>query len=60
MDTETCLLLTAMAESQVLTEAQIAELTFEYRINLNPEVERIYARALGVDLDGVRNEPSSQ
>jgi len=44
--------LTAMAESQLLTEAQIAELTFEYRINLNPEVERIYARALGVDLDG--------
>jgi hypothetical protein len=27
-----------MAESQVLTEAQIAELTFEYRINLNLEV----------------------
>lgn len=52
MDTETCLLLTAMAESQLLTEAQVAELTFEYRINLNPEVERIYARALGVDLDG--------
>ena len=37
-------------ELRPYTEAEMAEMTFEFRIGLNREVEEIYAHAMGVKL----------
>ncbi|HEX8892160.1 MAG TPA: hypothetical protein VF783_02495 [Terriglobales bacterium] len=47
---ETTLTNQPQTELQPYTEAEIAEMTFAFRIRLNCEVEQIYAHAMGVKL----------